>query len=693
LAYDLKAVLKLEDRMSAPLRKATAQLNQMDKVTKMAARGMDTLEIAAKGAATATAAMTKSYVAESQRLKNVNDAASRSFVHLSNEATKSKMSVASLSSTFKAVERSAAAALSRVSGFAGNVVGKAVTTAKYGALGVAALGGVAASRGLKLASEAEQAQIAFTTMLGSADKAQQFLADLTKFANTTPFELPQLRDASKRMLAFGFAADQVLPTLTAVGNAAAGLGLGADGIDRITLALGQMRAKSKVSGDEMLQLTEAGIPAWEILAKRMNTTTQAIMKMSEQGLIPADKAINALIDGMNEKFPRMMEQQSKSLQGLWSTMKDTFDNTLLKQFGDGIANALRPRFEALTQWINANGDTIQRWGQRLGDAASSAINRLMAQFDRGFNYIKTHYLDNPAFQALPDGMRKFEFIIEDFKKTFNAWYDASGKTEIENAVSKMVSFATDIFGAASPAFIDAGAKLGGAIGQGIWDGLRDFVAEHKALAILASTIAGTTLGARLGPYGAALGALAGFVGGTVATQKASSERRIELATELAARMDKWINKQFGLSQEQLDALKMDWSENGYIRYERLFFDALASRTGKDADELRKMATGGSDDIKSLIADIDSVPGFKSGLSRVPYDGFRAVLHKDEAVLTASEAREWRQGKGGMGGGINVSVGNITIQGSTSTREDAEKIADYIAQEIFARVGGMTNYAY
>jgi tape measure domain-containing protein len=75
------------------------------------------------------------------------------------------------------------------------------------------------------------------------------------------------------MLAMGFSAKEVMPTLTAIGDASSGLGLGAEGLDRITRALGQMRAKGKVSAEEMLQLTEAGVPAWAILSKAIGKST------------------------------------------------------------------------------------------------------------------------------------------------------------------------------------------------------------------------------------------------------------------------------------------------------------------------------------------------------------------------------------------------------------------------------------
>ena len=132
--------------------------------------------------------------------------------------------------------------------------------AALGSLAVGKLVKTVAKTAIEYNSMLQTAQIGFATMLGSAEKAQAFLDDMADFAAKTPFEYPELLDAAKKMLAYGFAAENVLPTLRAVGDATAALGMGGEGIDRVTLALGQIYAKGKLSGEEMRQLTEAGIP-------------------------------------------------------------------------------------------------------------------------------------------------------------------------------------------------------------------------------------------------------------------------------------------------------------------------------------------------------------------------------------------------------------------------------------------------
>lgn len=211
--------------------------------------------------------------------------------------------------------------------------------------GLLAVGGAS----VKMAADMEQSRIAFTTMLGDGQKAEAFLQDLSDFAAATPFELPGLIDASKKMLAFGFTAQQVRPLLTAVGDAVAGLGGGTAEIDRVTLALGQMQAKGKVSAEEMNQLAELGIPGWQMIADQLGISIPEAMKKAQAGTISATAAIPALVEGMSKKFGGMMEKQSQSLAGLWSTAVDNIGASM-RVIGDTLVTT----FDLKTKLVGAN---------------------------------------------------------------------------------------------------------------------------------------------------------------------------------------------------------------------------------------------------------------------------------------------------------------------------------------------------
>jgi tape measure domain-containing protein len=234
--------------------------------------------------------------------------------------------------------------------------------------GLAALGVASVKAGASLQST----KTAFTNMLGSAEKAQDFLGKMQDFAAKTPFEFSQVSQAAQKFIAFGFSAEQVIPTLTAVGDAAAGVGLGAEGINRITLALGQMAAKSKVQAGEMMQLTETGIPAWKMLADQIGVSVPEAMSMVSKGAIDAATGITALVSGMEQSFGGMMDQQSQTISGTWSTLMDGLEQSAA-QVGLQLAEALNLTgiFQTLGDMLTNFAATVQSSG--LTEALLTAI--------------------------------------------------------------------------------------------------------------------------------------------------------------------------------------------------------------------------------------------------------------------------------------------------------------------------------
>lgn len=240
-------------------------------------------------------------------------------------------------------------------------------------LAIAGIGAAVGIAGVKFNAMKEQAQIAFTTMLGSGEKARAFLNQLQSFAAKTPFEFADVARASQRLLAMGFAADRILPTMTSIGDAVAGLGGGAEQIDQVVRALGQMQAKGKTSSQEMMQLTEVGIPAWRYLADAIGVTVPEAMKKVELGAVDAQTTIKAVTDGMNRDFGGLMEQQSRSFNGLISTLKDTFSIV--------SGTIMGPFFERAVKGMQALADAVSD-PKIIGGAESVA-----AAFDAMFEKI------------------------------------------------------------------------------------------------------------------------------------------------------------------------------------------------------------------------------------------------------------------------------------------------------------------
>lgn len=242
-----------------------------------------------------------------------------------------------------------------------NLSGKAVNVlegfgAALGALGIYAV---------KAGGELQNVQVAMTNMLGSAEKATAFVKELQGFAANTPFEFNDVTKASQKFLAFGFTAEQIIPTLTAVGDAAAGVGAGQDGVNRLTIALGQIAAKGKLASQEIMQITELGIPAWQLLADKLGTDVATAQDMVTKRMVDSQMALDALVGGMENRYGGMMEQQSGTIIGTWSNLMDGLGQ-LASQTGLAIAEALNlpELFSSIGEWLSNFAAVLQEGGIR-----------------------------------------------------------------------------------------------------------------------------------------------------------------------------------------------------------------------------------------------------------------------------------------------------------------------------------------
>lgn len=243
-----------------------------------------------------------------------------------------------------------------------------------------AIAGVKAARwASQTAANAEQVDIAFNTMLGP-ERAKKMIADLVEFAKTTPFEMAGLNKATQQMLAYGFAADDVIPMLTDVGNATAALGAGQQGIDAITRALGQMHGKGTAASQEMMQLTEVGIPAWEYLAKALHTDVAGAMEMVTKKAVSADVAIAAIRAGMQGDFGGLMIKQSRTLTGVLSNLSDAATATIMKMYQTDsykkMTDALSKLADPIQKLVESLMPLFERGMEALASMATNAANAI-----------------------------------------------------------------------------------------------------------------------------------------------------------------------------------------------------------------------------------------------------------------------------------------------------------------------------
>ncbi|OYO16639.1 hypothetical protein CGZ93_17925 [Enemella dayhoffiae] len=219
------------------------------------------------------------------------------------------------------------------------------------ALGLVQMGKMGIEAGIKTAAGMEQAEIAFTTMLGSGQKAQGFLNQLQQFAAKTPFEFPELQTAASSLISIGIDANKVIPIMTTLGNVTSGMGTGSEGVKRATVALQQMNAAGRITAEDLNQLRDAGIPVYDLLAAATGKSKQEVADLAQKGKLgrkELGQLMSALESGKGmERFAGLMDKQSASLSGMISTFKDTVNV--------GMAQALQPMIPLIKQslgWLS-----------------------------------------------------------------------------------------------------------------------------------------------------------------------------------------------------------------------------------------------------------------------------------------------------------------------------------------------------
>lgn len=256
--------------------------------------------------------------------------------------------------------------LNQVKGSASSLIGV------VGMLG-AALGGLTLGSLIKdsvqLAADFENVEMSFATMLKDANLAKQTLAELRTFSEKTPFRFTEVQELSKQLLAAQFQAKELIPIMGMVGDISSGIGK--EKLPQVVRALTQIKVKGRLMGQELLQLTEAGVPIIDQLAKNLKVDKKLISEPAKLGI--TYKNVEDALRSMTQKggmFYDMMAQQSKTWSGKMSEAGDIFD-AFKTSFGQGFIQVLMPSVNDFTKYLQNNKETLkvtfENWGKSFGE--------------------------------------------------------------------------------------------------------------------------------------------------------------------------------------------------------------------------------------------------------------------------------------------------------------------------------------
>lgn len=215
----------------------------------------------------------------------------------------------------------------------------------------------------------EQLTKSFEVMLKSKVQADILMAQLVQFAKTTPFELTEVAEATKKLLAFGIASSDIKSTLTKLGDVSAGIGAP---LSEIAYLFGTIKTQGRAMTQDINQFTNRGIPMWDELAKVTGISGLALKKYVEEGKIgykEIDQAFTNLTTN-GGKFTGLMEAQSKTLGGTISNLGDSWDQFMVK-LGNGNSGILKSIVSTLGEVL----DKLNEWAETEEDAVKSLAEK------------------------------------------------------------------------------------------------------------------------------------------------------------------------------------------------------------------------------------------------------------------------------------------------------------------------------
>ncbi len=187
-------------------------------------------------------------------------------------------------------------------------------------------------------------------MTMAAPQAEELLKWIQELAIKSPFTSEGVAQAFRMAQAYGFTAEESKRLTQAMIDFTAGTGASEYAMQQIARALGQISATGKLTGGDMLQLVNAGLPVAQILADAFGVTTAEIMAMREKGLIPAKDAIEAITVYLETNFKGAAENQANTWAGLMGTFAD-LKTMGLREFFGGLADVLQPIAVGFATWL------------------------------------------------------------------------------------------------------------------------------------------------------------------------------------------------------------------------------------------------------------------------------------------------------------------------------------------------------
>jgi hypothetical protein len=551
--------------------------------------------------------------------------------------------------------------------------------------------------GTTLAASRETDKLSFTTLLRDKGvSADDFLSQVVSTAESTPFGYDELTSLSKTLLSFNYAVEDIIPTLTKVGDAGAALGLASSDIGTVATYLGRMKSSDKATLEYLNPLNERGFAVFQWIADDLKVSIADVYDKISKGDLSGSYVSDLILGKFSELYGGMMEQQSQTTEGLDSTLEDLTDgfaaaageayNKLRNEEKaqeiaayDGPLGAAMEKLSAVEGENKARSENLQAEYKQLtlsavltGDGRDEAkASGLFSQeaLDKLEEMRQQYVLAQQAYDqgsaeaglTMQTLAENAEALGEDLYQS-SEWYQKTQEAELEQVES--LREASKNFWTSADLIYQASVQF--SKGQGI-NTPRDWTTYDP---VVKSDTQQTS---------------------TAWPEKSSSKKTLTVNTESPADVESGRSHAYGLKRVPYDGYPaiLHQDERVLTAVEARAYDTVPDAGAMPVDGIYPMGSGISMLMlqplaitwptkreESPLEGLDVYNSYAYGLKRVPYDGYPAILHQDERVLTAAEARDQKQERS-----FQVQfTGPITVR----QESDLESLARRLADEIESR---------
>lgn len=231
----------------------------------------------------------------------------------------------------------------------------------------------------------QQLQVALSTILQDKSKADALLADISKFAVTTPFSIDDVATGAKQLLAYGSSADTVVDELSMLGDVASGLQIP---LGQLIYLYGTLRTQGRAYWRDIQQFQGRGINVIEELSKVLGVAQNEVQGLVTEGVIGFKEVEQAFKNMTSEggKFNNMLAnsagtwpQQIAAVQETLFLKMNDFGNKYKEVFELGIGTA-EDLVENLEDVISIIGSLVAAYGTYKAAVIAVAVAQKASGF-------------------------------------------------------------------------------------------------------------------------------------------------------------------------------------------------------------------------------------------------------------------------------------------------------------------------